>query len=1214
MRRKVTRALRFLAGALLAVAALIASLLFVLLRVVDDETYRDAFVAAFEKATGRHLEIGGGLVIDRSLRPTLTVREVSLSNATWGSQPHLLRAEEMRVGVELLPLLGGELWLEIRLRAPDVVLELNAAGEPNWALGQVAATPATGSKPQAALPAVHIGSVDIADGHVSYRDAASGAAFETTIDHLLLSQDRDNGRLAVDLDGTFRGIDVAIDGRLDALQAGRRFAGVLVLDAPGVAVRASGSFEPADRGRVDVDVDAAADSLQSVARVLQVGLPDLGRVEARGRLSGERGAYRVDDVAVTVNARDIQAGARGGIERLARQPTLALELTVDAERLSALSRLSGLAPFLAELPELGPAAAAATLRSAAGVYSLENLAVELSDDEVEVDLSGSLRDMPASPRVDLLVSSRIGNLARVPAWLSLGDLVLPPLGPVRAGARVSGVGRGVGLSDIDVALGGDDLHIAAAGAIADVLREPRVELQLSARAATLAHLSPYVDRLAVPLPAIGPVQAGARLTGRGDELDLLDLDIELGSQRLAGRVAGAVRSIAHRPRIDVAVDVSAQSLAELSVVLPDVPFADVGPVTGRGRLLGEGMRLNLEGAKATLEHDGLNVAVAGDVTGLLDRRGLQLEVSVSADGLERLQALSDAIPRLPDLGMLRGSAFVVGDAGGYAVENLQVDLAAPQMRLELAGTIRPPFAQPVFDVTADLQAATLAELNRIAEWVPAAVTPLGPFTARARIAGTTVRYALHDIDARVTQPGVELALAGSLEGMPGDASARLVMQMSAQRLTSLSALLPFAPPDLGPVDGEASLQAAAGRYVLDALRLKLGASDVAGDVAIDLTGKRPAISAKLVSEVIDGGELFAAKASPQEPSQRKPLFSARPLELAWMQALDASMDFHGGRIALGDHTYRDVALKFDLHDAVLAMDSVRMQRGRGSITAGARLDGSRAPPSASLIVEIDDIDGEMLHGLPAGAIEGGNTSGSLFLSTQGSSIEAMMANLNGAGLFEMGEIKILDSALKIVSSDVLTGVLHTLNPFSTRDGSKQTPGYTTYDCAVIGFDINDGVVSSDRDIAFQSERFNVGGSGTINLRTEAIDIDVKPRARKGLGLSIASMTGGFKVKGTLSEPQLGGSLKGLVEAGAIGAVGGAAATSAATSAAVAGSALAAPATAGLSVAPVLAIGVHGRLTAAQFSCERTLQRIAEQRSQGLRTTSRSARSGSEHLR
>ncbi len=291
-----------------------------------------------------------------------------------------------------------------------------------------------------------------------------------------------------------------------------------------------------------------------------------------------------------------------------------------------------------------------------------------------------------------------------------------------------------------------------------------------------------------------------------------------------------------------------------------------------------------------------------------------------------------------------------------------------------------------------------------------------------------------------------------------------------------------------------------------------------------------------------------------------------------------------------------------------------MQRGRGSITAAARLDGASAPPNASLIVELDDVDGEMLHGLPEGAIEGGDTSGSLFLSTQGRSIEAMMENLNGAGLLEMGQIKILDSALKIVSSDVLTGILHTLNPFSTKTGSKQTPGYTTYDCAVIGFDINDGVVSSDKGIAFQSERFNVGGSGTINLRTEALDIDVKPRARKGLGLSIASMTGGFKVKGTLSEPQLGGSLKGLVEAGTIGAVGGAAATTAAASAAVAGSALAAPATAGLSVAPVLAIGVHGRLTASQFSCQRTRQRIVEQRSQGVRTPSGGARSGSEHLR
>ena len=88
-------------------------------------------------------------------------------------------------------------------------------------------------------------------------------------------------------------------------------------------------------------------------------------------------------------------------------------------------------------------------------------------------------------------------------------------------------------------------------------------------------------------------------------------------------------------------------------------------------------------------------------------------------------------------------------------------------------------------------------------------------------------------------------------------------------------------------------------------------------------------------------------------------------------------------------------------------------------------------------------------------------------------------------------------------------------------------------CVGIRVPIKDGVVTSDRAAAVETAKFNVVASGTINLRTEAIDLGVVPVLTQGFSLSTGSRMQLARVTGTLADPQLNASVAGAATRSAL---------------------------------------------------------------------------------
>src|SRR4051794_10567911 len=186
--------------------------------------------AAVRQATGRDLVLQGPIGVKFSLVPTLTVEGAALANRPGGSRPDRARVRRVEVELALLPLLSRAVEVRrLRLVAPDILLETDAEGRPNWVFSRPAAAAPATPKPAAPMPAapapeqrpaeatgrrlnLSVGRVAIEDGRVTWRDGQTGASRTLGIPGLEVVADGDRGPVRGRGSLTLDGAPIAVEG------------------------------------------------------------------------------------------------------------------------------------------------------------------------------------------------------------------------------------------------------------------------------------------------------------------------------------------------------------------------------------------------------------------------------------------------------------------------------------------------------------------------------------------------------------------------------------------------------------------------------------------------------------------------------------------------------------------------------------------------------------------------------------------------------------------------------------------------------------------------------------------------------------------------------------------------------------------------------------------------------------------------------------------
>ena len=159
-------------GGLIAAALTGAGLLAWLVSRVD---VRGEIERAVENATGRDVVIRGAVGV--IYWPVLGVRagDVTIANVEGGRAPAFIAADDIDVGIELRPLLDRQVHVRrLVLQRPQIALEIDEQGQPNWILTPRTTGPVRPGQPNVDADHIELRGIRINGGQVSYFDGRRG--------------------------------------------------------------------------------------------------------------------------------------------------------------------------------------------------------------------------------------------------------------------------------------------------------------------------------------------------------------------------------------------------------------------------------------------------------------------------------------------------------------------------------------------------------------------------------------------------------------------------------------------------------------------------------------------------------------------------------------------------------------------------------------------------------------------------------------------------------------------------------------------------------------------------------------------------------------------------------------------------------------------------------------------------------------------------------
>jgi len=562
----------------------------VLVYTADYNRHKGLIEKAVMDATGRQLVIKGDLAVVMSLPPELSVGDVTLANAPWGSQPQMAHIGQLRVRIRLIPLLMRQVDItQIRLIDTDLLLETDTGGRANWQFRQKA-----DSRTGARIKGATLKHLKVEQLAVTLRNVANGApAAHYKLDHLQLTRSAAADALAVELQGSLSGQPLTLSGQTGPLRdlfAGVRFPLALSGEFAGAKLKLDGGLDNAvTLAGLDLTLQASGGDLASLGTGLGVKVPHTDSFDVTAQLTSSGDRLAVRDARGSVSYKHIKLSLDGQIGDLKTLEDIQLALKGSGNDLTELASIVG-----KKLPQTGPFQVSGTLNGSARALTLSEAQGAISHESIKLSLAGRIDDLIALEGIDLKLKGSGKDLSQLS---SIVGETLPPTGPFEVNGRLTGSAKALALSEAQSSVGRQSVKVSLAGTIADLMALKGISLNVRVAGKDLGELRSV---LGDKLPDTGPFSATARLTGSADALAVTELRATLsqGNSQLA--VSGKVGDVRQLTGIDLGVEVSGKNLGELGPLF-DTQLPDLGPFRIKGQLSGSDMLLELKGFSASVD-------------------------------------------------------------------------------------------------------------------------------------------------------------------------------------------------------------------------------------------------------------------------------------------------------------------------------------------------------------------------------------------------------------------------------------------------------------------------------------------------------------------------------------------------------------------------------------------------------------------------------------
>lgn len=468
-----------------------------------------------------------------------------------------------------------------------------------------------------------------------------------------------------------------------------------------------------------------------------------------------------------------------------------------------------------------------------------------------------------------------------------------------------------------------------------------------------------------------------------------------------------------------------------------------------------------------------------------------------------------------DLTGVIGPLSALGSAKPYPV---QIKGAVGGANLTLRGALTAPLTGKGLDLEFRAQGEELADLLRLRP-DKAPVQAFGPFKLAARATDAAGPLALSDIDAVIGRRESQLITAkGQIADATGLNGVDMTVSLEAESLSGAMRMLGLDLPNAGPVKLSARLADIEKGWRLTGLKSNLGKSDLAGELSLVLA-PRPRLYGRLAAAQLNLGDfsLPPSRGAPSQSSQpQRPaipiddgrILGVEPLALDLIKDMDAALSLAATRLQVGQSTLSDATAELRMAAGRLTLEAFAARAGDGKLAGELRLDAVAKIPLLTLHLSGGGIDPALLTG---GALKGAKADFTLDLKTQGANLRTMAGSAEGSLAVTLGETTLAKNS----GGELPARLARDL------DAGAQTADGLHLRCLVARLPLKAGLVGMDRGLGVETAASGAMAFGTIDLRTEVLDVTVASRGAPPL-----------KVKGVLGAPVVTSEGAGRVQADA----------------------------------------------------------------------------------
>lgn len=297
-------------------------------------------------------------------------------------------------------------------------------------------------------------------------------------------------------------------------------------------------------------------------------------------------------------------------------------------------------------------------------------------------------------------------------------------------------------------------------------------------------------------------------------------------------------------------------------------------------------------------------------------------------------------------------------------------------------------------------------------------------------------------------------------------------------------------------------------YRLNDINAVLGATDLAGNLTVDASGKVPALGGKVASRVLNFADLGPVVGGGKaQVAQSKYLLPDTELHTERLTQTNAEVDYSATAIKSQDFPLRSLDTHISLQGGVLKLNPLAFGFAQGKLAGSLKVDARKTVPVTSVDARITDIHADNFIKGTEKPISGILEARAVLTGT-GKSVHQTASTASGTFTAVVPKGGMRHSLAEWAGVDVLSALSLNLS----GDNSN-----TNLRCAVTHFGVQNGLMTAQR-LVIDTDPVRIDGSGTINLKDEVLDLRLQGKPKN---FQLMRLRAPITIKGSLAHPSLG---------------------------------------------------------------------------------------------